>query len=60
MFAHVGRPSVQDSPTHRPHPEVPQPRCGLEEGLQDRKRSLEVSFEAASQHLRMRSGVGSK
>ncbi len=37
------------------------PRCrvnGLEGGLQGSHGRLEASFEAASPHLRMRSGVG--
>ncbi len=48
-------------PSHpQPHPEVSVHRrwTDLEGGLQKPQRSLEPSFEAASQHLRMRSRVG--
>ncbi|WP_393958295.1 magnesium protoporphyrin IX methyltransferase [Methylorubrum sp. POS3] len=47
------------SSNHLPHPEVPERSGGLEGGLQPVARSLEPSFEAASQHLRMRGGNGS-
>ncbi|SFL27022.1 magnesium protoporphyrin IX methyltransferase [Methylobacterium pseudosasicola] len=38
----------------RPDPEVPERNGGLEGALQPAARSLEPSFEAAAQHLRMR------
>jgi len=45
-------------PVRFPHPEVPTP-VGLEGGLPGSQTPLEPSFEAASQHLRMRVRVGS-
>jgi hypothetical protein len=41
-----------------PHPEAPERSEGLEGGLQESRGWLEPSFEAASQHLRMRGWVG--
>ena len=43
-----------------PHPEVPERSGGLEGGLQPAARSLEGSFEAAAQHLRMRGMDGTE
>ncbi|GJE77524.1 magnesium protoporphyrin IX methyltransferase [Methylorubrum suomiense] len=47
------------SSNHHPHAEEPERSGGLEGGLQPVAQSFEPSFEAASQHLRMRGGNGS-